>query len=284
MTGLNVILGFQSGHLIQDEWAQLQKRIERKDKNCTDSLIISAGAPNRAGQCFLSEELLADALLRHPEPVATTNLSSVILHFWSAGRAVELRGEQPVELWPAVCSGFSRRPCHFEHSRSVARTERNTPRRVAGLGEGARHLLDLPRGYHTAHRAQAWERRRRSAASLRPVCGAVGAPLSRRWPSARIRGGAIPEPRHFERCRCDIERVGDGCRVVIFDRELSSRVTVGERRPGQNGALRKVSTCFIWPGNAPRRWLTAWGRVSAVTAISPKRIWCETSWTSLTRS
>jgi hypothetical protein len=182
MTGLNVILGFQSGHLIQDEWAQLQKRIERKGKNCTDSLIISAGAPNRAGQCFLSEELLADALLRHPEPVATTNLSSVILHFWSAGRAVELRGEQPVELWPAVCSGFSRRPCHFEHSRSVARTERNTPRRVAGLGEGARHLLDLPRGYHTAHRAQAWERRRRSAASLRPVCGAVGrcqdAPIS----------------------------------------------------------------------------------------------------------
>ena len=45
---------------------------------------------------------------------------------------------------------------------------------VSADGVGARHLLDLPKGYHTAPRAQAWQGRRRRAWMLHPGCRAVG--------------------------------------------------------------------------------------------------------------
>lgn len=42
------------------------------------------------------------------------------------------------------------------------------------VSERVRHLLDLPGGYHTAPRAQAWQRRRWLGGKLRPGCRAVG--------------------------------------------------------------------------------------------------------------
>jgi len=107
MTGMSAGLAFQSDHTASEEWAKLQKTIERKDKPDNDRLLISAGAPDTMGRCFVGEEVLARFMLEHAESMSATHLSSVILHFWSTGQAVELLGDRPVELWPAVYQGYT---------------------------------------------------------------------------------------------------------------------------------------------------------------------------------
>jgi hypothetical protein len=105
-TGMNLGLAFQSDHIARDEWVKLRQVVHRKDKQHNNVLVISAGAPDRLGRCYASEEALASFLLEHPSEVETTHLSSVILHFWSTGQAFELIGETPRELWPALFQGF----------------------------------------------------------------------------------------------------------------------------------------------------------------------------------
>jgi hypothetical protein len=51
---------------------------------------------------------------------------------------------------------------------------RSGAERAAVRASRVRHPIDLPEGYHTAPRAQAWHDRRRLARSLRPGCRAVG--------------------------------------------------------------------------------------------------------------
>ncbi|MFF4988659.1 hypothetical protein ACFY19_15780 [Streptosporangium saharense] len=109
-TGISLGLAFQSDHTAQQEWANLRAIVQRKDRPTNDFLLISVGAPDRQGQCFLSEELLADFMLQHPEELTTNHLSSVILHFWSTGRAFELLGGAPRSLWPPLYNGFA--PSH----------------------------------------------------------------------------------------------------------------------------------------------------------------------------
>ena len=58
------------------------------------------------GRCFASEELLAHFLLEYPEAISATHLTSVVMHFWSTGQAVELVGEAPSMLWPPLYQGF----------------------------------------------------------------------------------------------------------------------------------------------------------------------------------
>ncbi|HEV2640221.1 MAG TPA: hypothetical protein VGX23_34115 [Actinocrinis sp.] len=107
MTGMSVGLAFQSDHIASDEWARLRKVVAGKDKPTNDRLLISVGAPDTLGRCFLSEEVLARFLLDHPEEISAKHLSSVVLHFWSTGRAVELLGTTPTELWPAIYQGIN---------------------------------------------------------------------------------------------------------------------------------------------------------------------------------
>jgi hypothetical protein len=107
MTGMHVALAYQSDHTAPSEWAKLRAAIRRKDRPANNVLVISAGAPDNFGRCFVGEEVLADFMLRNPEGITAERLSSVILHFWSTGRAVELLGEHPQELWPALFQGWS---------------------------------------------------------------------------------------------------------------------------------------------------------------------------------
>lgn len=107
MTGLHTVLAFQSDHVAVDEWARLRTAVERKDRDCNNVLVVSVGAPDRLGRCFASEESLASFMLDNPEPLSTKHLSSVILHFWSTGRAVELVGDSPKELWRGYLQGWS---------------------------------------------------------------------------------------------------------------------------------------------------------------------------------
>jgi hypothetical protein len=107
VTGMHVVLSYQSDHTSQYEWAKLRAAIERKDKDSNNVLVISVGAPDRQGRCFLSEEVLAEFLLHHPEPISAQHLSSIIMHFWSTGRAIQLLGDEPMELWPGYFQGWS---------------------------------------------------------------------------------------------------------------------------------------------------------------------------------
>ncbi len=71
------------------------------------------------GKCFASEELLAHFLLEYPEAISATHLTSVVLHFWSTGQAVELLGKAPSMLWPPLYQGFSP-GCHpLPHNPSI---------------------------------------------------------------------------------------------------------------------------------------------------------------------
>lgn len=106
MTGVSAGLAFQSDHIVSREWATLREMILRKDREGNDCLLISAGAPDRMGRCFVSEEVLAQFILGHPEVITATHLSSVVLHFWSSGHAVELLGETPTTMWPPLYQGF----------------------------------------------------------------------------------------------------------------------------------------------------------------------------------
>lgn len=106
MTGIAVGLAFQSDHTAPDEWANLRQQIRRKDK-ANDRLLITVGAPDQMGRCFASEELLAHFLLDYPEAISATHLTSVVMHFWSTGQAVELLGEAPSMLCPSLYQGFS---------------------------------------------------------------------------------------------------------------------------------------------------------------------------------
>ncbi|WP_428953076.1 hypothetical protein [Streptomyces sp. cg35] len=106
MTGMSVGLAFQSDHFASQEWANLRKVVERKDKPANNCLLISAGAPDVMGRCFVAEEILANFMIDHPEGISANHLTSVVLHFWSSGRAFELIGHEPVELWPALYRGL----------------------------------------------------------------------------------------------------------------------------------------------------------------------------------
>ena len=106
-TGLEVGLAFESIHSARPEWARLRAAVRRKDRPGNNVLLISAGAPDRFGNQYPAEEVLAGFLLDHPESIESDHLSAVILHFWSSGRAVNILGEAPQEAWPPIYQGLT---------------------------------------------------------------------------------------------------------------------------------------------------------------------------------
>ena len=98
-TCTNFGLAYQSDHYEAAEWEKLQERVRRKDKPSNEYLVISAGAPDRMGRCFLAEEVLAQFLIDHPAPLRAEHLKAVILHFWSTGAAYEILEGAPRLLW-----------------------------------------------------------------------------------------------------------------------------------------------------------------------------------------
>ena len=118
MTGLEVGLAYQSTHLAHSEWEKLRTAIRRKDRPGNNTLLISVGAPDRLGNQYPAEEAIAQFMLANPESVASDHLSAVILHFWSSGRAVNILGGQPEEIWPPIYQGLS--PASQPFAASVA--------------------------------------------------------------------------------------------------------------------------------------------------------------------
>lgn len=107
LTGLEIGLAYQSAHSAHAEWERLRTTIHRKDHPGNSVLLISVGAPDRLGNQYPAEEVLAGFLLDHPEPIKSDHLSMVILHFWSTGRAVNILGDSPQELWRPIYQGVS---------------------------------------------------------------------------------------------------------------------------------------------------------------------------------
>jgi hypothetical protein len=107
LTGLELGLAYQSVHSAPAEWVKLRAAVSRKDRSGNDVLLISAGAPDRFGNQYPAEEVLASFLLDHPEPLESNHLSAILLHFWSSGRAVNILGSAPQEAWRSIYQGIS---------------------------------------------------------------------------------------------------------------------------------------------------------------------------------
>jgi hypothetical protein len=105
LTGVEIGLAYQSNHSASREWSKLRDLINKKDRPENNVLLISVGAPDRVGNQYPAEEVLANFLLDNPEPVTANHLSAVLLHFWGTGRAMNLLGAAPTEAWPAVYQG-----------------------------------------------------------------------------------------------------------------------------------------------------------------------------------
>jgi hypothetical protein len=91
--GFELGMAFTTMHRASEAWKRVRELIETHDEPGVDWLFLSAGAPNRAGQLFLSEEFVAHLLMTHPETIATTHIRRVTLHLWSSGAAVDLHPE-----------------------------------------------------------------------------------------------------------------------------------------------------------------------------------------------
>jgi len=123
-TAFSAVTGFELGladtteHTASGAWAELQRLVTNHDRNGVEWLLVSAGAPNRNGQTFLSEELLARFLFQHPESLSTpTHIKRVTVHIWSTGEAFEVL-PSPVQVFGPLCLGIvpAHRPIHPESS------------------------------------------------------------------------------------------------------------------------------------------------------------------------
>ncbi len=93
--GFEVSLAFTTTHVADKEWAALWERVKVKDREGSDWLLISAGAPDQHGNLYPAEEALADLLLANPSKLdPLTHLSRVTIHSWGSGKAVD--------IWPEL--------------------------------------------------------------------------------------------------------------------------------------------------------------------------------------
>lgn len=93
--GFEISFAFTTTHVAEQEWVALWKRVKVKDREGSDWLLISAGAPDQHGNLYPAEEALADLLLTNPtalEPLK--NLKRVTIHSWGTGKAVD--------IWPEL--------------------------------------------------------------------------------------------------------------------------------------------------------------------------------------
>lgn len=85
--GFEIGLAFTTRHSAASEWKALFDRILTKDADGSDWLLISAGAPDKRGITYPSEEALAEFLLAHPHDLPElTHLKRVTLHLWGSAK------------------------------------------------------------------------------------------------------------------------------------------------------------------------------------------------------
>jgi hypothetical protein len=89
--GFEIALTYTTAHRRSSVWAEAERLVAAHDQPGIDWLLLSAGAPNRDGNTFPSEEVLARLLIDHPQELpAPKHLQGVTLHLWSTGEAFAL--------------------------------------------------------------------------------------------------------------------------------------------------------------------------------------------------
>jgi hypothetical protein len=89
--GFEIGLTYTTQHRQSSAWAEVERLVAQHDKQGVDVLLLSAGAPNRNGTVFPSEELVARLLIDNPQTIpAPTHLLEVVLHLWTTGEAYAL--------------------------------------------------------------------------------------------------------------------------------------------------------------------------------------------------
>ncbi len=97
--GFEIGLAITTSHRASQEWKSLAHRIDKKDVEATDWLLISAGAPDNHGVTYPSEEALARFLLENPVALPKLkHLKRVTVHLWGSGTAVD--------IWPECAPVF----------------------------------------------------------------------------------------------------------------------------------------------------------------------------------
>ena len=81
VTGFELGLAYTTRHSPSAGWKEVDRLVGSHDKEGVDWLLISAGAPNRDGQTFQTEELYARFLLQNARPLsAPSHITRVTLH------------------------------------------------------------------------------------------------------------------------------------------------------------------------------------------------------------
>jgi hypothetical protein len=122
--GFEIGFGLLTIHRPESAWRQLVQIIERKDRQGSDELLITAGGPDRDGYSFPSEELAAEiALGFEAEPPMTKHLAKVRLHFWTTGRVVELVPERREIVEPMYRGGLVPAHLHLGQPPEIEQTQ-----------------------------------------------------------------------------------------------------------------------------------------------------------------
>ena len=122
----------------------------------------------------------------------------------------------------------------------------STPSAVPSPGgrsrRGARHHNDLPEGYHTAPRAQAWQGRRRLGGELLPGCRAVGrCQVEEMALAPRAWGRSIPGAGPVS--VADTRRHGVARTRSSDGMERHESASGGRPRPGSGRRGRRFKSC-----------------------------------------
>jgi hypothetical protein len=101
-TGFELGLAFSTHTGVEEVWAEINRLIEGHDNDKTQKLIITAGAPNRKGYVYLSEEHLIRMAIANPKKInKPKNLTDIYVHLWTSGEIYSLYPDTQL-LSPAV--------------------------------------------------------------------------------------------------------------------------------------------------------------------------------------
>jgi hypothetical protein len=88
--GFEVALVYNTVHTGSSAWESVRETIAKKDTPGNDWLLITAGGVDRLGRIHPSEEVVAQLLIDHPEPLHCNHLARVTLHRWGNSDAWDL--------------------------------------------------------------------------------------------------------------------------------------------------------------------------------------------------
>lgn len=104
--GFELGLAYTSIHEKSALLKELSQRIDAKDNDGVDHLLVSVGAPDERGICYPAESLLVDfALADQKLDLSPKHLKEIYLHFWSTGLIFRL-WPNPERFTPVHHGGY----------------------------------------------------------------------------------------------------------------------------------------------------------------------------------